>query len=162
MMIPNKIFLKWIIGTNDLSFFLDQRFCFFETHFILFHDESDDKSRRSTDTHNTVNQNIMFLKVLFYIKMSLIKVRINVLVLEIFKINPFMMFYLHIFDLFLDLEFNEGCGIHDCQNAVYLEVFFDLVAVKRVDAREIEIAFVFRRSFLVNVQDMTAGHVISH
>ena len=46
----------------------------------------------------------MLLKVLFDVKVSFIKMRINVLVFEILKIDPFVMLYLQVLDLFLDLE----------------------------------------------------------
>ena len=43
-----------------------------------------------------------------------------------------------------------------------MEIFFDGIVVKSVNAWQVEVAFMFRRILLVYVEDMTASHVASH
>lgn len=65
--------------------------------------------------------------------MGFIKMRVNILILKVEKIDPFVMLNIQILYLLLDFESIEGCGVHDGQYTIYKEVFFDRIIVESVD-----------------------------
>ena len=40
-----------------------------------------------------MNQDVVFLKIIFYVAMGIFEMRVNVLVFHVFQIDPFMVLY---------------------------------------------------------------------
>ena len=58
-----------------------------------------------------MDQNIVILKVLFNVRMSFIKMRVDILILKVEKIDPFVMLNIQILYLLLHIKFSECCGV---------------------------------------------------
>ena len=104
----NQIFLKSFVRLHNFSLIFCKNSCTMIIHAIFLHQERNHKRRTSRHSHLAMNKHIMILEHVLDICMGKVKVRVNLFVFIVLQVNPFMVLYLDLLNLFFDFIVVKG------------------------------------------------------
>jgi hypothetical protein len=119
----DQIFFESLVGFYNFPLFLGVDASVMIVHSVFLHEEGNDEGRASRHAHLAVNQDIMFSQHRFNVRVSIVKMGVDVCFFIILQINPLAVFYLIIFNLLLDAVALVGPFVDDAQHAINLQLF---------------------------------------